>query len=49
MINHEGPIRNFASKLETGLQLFGALRGAWNVGRAVAPYLMNAGRVIAAI
>ena len=49
MINHEDPIRSFAGKLETGLQIFGAAKGLWNVGRAVAPYLMSAGRVLAAM
>ena len=47
MINHEDSFRGFASKVETGLQIFGAVKGIWNVTRAVAPYVMGAGRVIA--
>ncbi len=55
MINHIDPIKSFGQKLETGLQLFGAAKGIWDVGRnviqagrVVAPYVMNAGRVLAA-
>ena len=56
MINHEDPIKSFAGKLETGLQLFGAAKGIWGVGRnvvagarVVAPYIATAARTLAAI
>ena len=56
MINHEDPIKSFAGKLETGLQLFGAAKGIWDVGRnvvaagrVVAPYIATAARTLAAI
>ena len=56
LVNHVDPIKNFAGKLETGLQLFGAAKGIWDVGRnivavgrTVAPYIATAGRVLAAM
>ncbi len=56
MINHMDPIKSFAGKLETGLQLFGAAKGIWDAGRtvvagarAVAPYIGAAGRTLAAM
>ena len=56
MINHMDPIKSFAGKLETGLQLFGAAKGIWDVGRnivavgrTVAPYIATAARTIAAL
>ena len=56
MVNHIDPIRSFGQKLETGLQLFGAAKGLWDVGRnviqagrVVAPYIASAGRVLAAM
>ena len=56
MINHMDPIKSFAGKLETGLQLFGAAKGIWDVGRhalavgrTVAPYIATAARTLAAI
>ncbi len=55
LINHE-PVKSFAAKLETGLQLFGAAKGIWDVGRhalavgrTVAPYIATAARTIAAL
>jgi hypothetical protein len=46
MVNRPGPIQSLASKVETGVQLFGALKSAYdigrtvvNVGRAAAPYV----------
>ena len=41
MINPEDTFRSLAGKLETGMQIFGAAKTIWNVGRAVAPYLMK--------
>ncbi len=56
MVNHIDPIKSFGQKLETGLQLFGAAKGIWDVGksvvavgRTVAPYIATAGRVLAAM
>ena len=56
LINHVDPIKSFAGKLETGLQLFGAAKGIWDVGRhalavgrTVAPYIATAARTIAAL
>lgn len=55
MWNHVDPIKSFGQKLETGLQLFGAAKGIWDIGknviqagRVVAPIISNAGRVLAA-
>ena len=57
LINHEpSGFKSFAGKLETGLQLFGAAKGIWDVGRnivavgrTVAPYIATAARTIAAL
>ena len=56
MVNHIAPIKSFGQKLETGLELFGAAKGLWEVGRnvvqagrVVAPYIASAGRVLAAL
>ncbi len=56
MINHVDPIKSFAGKLESGLQLFGAAKGIWDATRTVAagvrsaaPYIATAARTLAAI
>ena len=46
MVNRPDPVQSLASKVESGVQLFGALKTAYdvgktvlNVGRAAAPYV----------
>ena len=46
MVNRPDPMHSLASKVESGVQLFGALKTAYdvgktfvNVGRAAAPYV----------
>ncbi len=53
LINHVDPIKSFAGKLQSGLELFGAAKGIWDVGRTVvagaraaAPYIATAARTL---
>ena len=43
MVNRPDPMHSLASKVESGVQLFGALKTAYDVGKTV----LNVGRVAA--
>ena len=43
MVNRPDPVQSLASKVESGVQLFGALKTAYDVGKTV----VNVGRVAA--
>ena len=43
MVNRPDPPRSLASKILDGVELFGALKSAWDVGKSV----INGGRVVA--
>ena len=43
LVNRPDPPRSLASKISDGVELFGALKSAWDVGRSV----VNAGRIVA--
>ena len=43
LVNRPDPPRSLASKITDGVELFGALKSAWEVGKTV----VNAGRVAA--
>ena len=43
MVNHHVPTQSLATKIESGVQLFGALKSAWDVGKTI----LDAGRVVA--
>ena len=44
MVNHHTPPpQTLATKIESGVQLFGALKSAWDVGKTI----VDAGRVVA--
>ena len=35
MVNHHTPPQSLATKIESGVQLFGALKSAWDVGKSI--------------
>ena len=39
MYNKPDPTTNIAQKIESGVQLFGAIKSAYDVGKVVAPYV----------
>ena len=43
MVNHDQPTATLASKINSGVELFGALKSAWDVGRTI----VDAGRTAA--
>ena len=43
MVNHDGPPPTLASKINSGVELFGAMKSAWDVGKNA----LEAGRVVA--
>ena len=43
MVNHHTPPQSLATKIESGVQLFGALKSAWDVGKSI----VDVGRTVA--
>ena len=39
MVNRPDPVQSLASKVESGVQLFGALKTAYDVSKTLAPYV----------
>ena len=46
MYNRVDPITSITQKVEKGVQLFGAIKSAYEVGKVIAPYAVRMGAAL---
>ena len=46
MYNRVDPITSITQKVEKGVQLFGAIKSAYDIGKTIAPYAVRIGAAL---
>ena len=46
MVNRPDPVTNIGSKIETGVQVIGAIKSIYDIGKTIAPYAVRVGAAL---